>query len=205
MSTNNVMTQKQITPAEALERLKEGNERFTRNMSINRDYLEQVKLTSGGQNPFAAILGCIDSRAPAEIIFDQGIGDIFNVRIAGNILNDDILGSLEFATKVAGAKLVVVLGHTSCGAVKGAIDKAELGKLTGLVKKLDPAVQIASEQLEDSASDAEKVDFVAEKNVEIVAKELIEQSQVLAELTSSGDIKIVGAVYDVKTGQVRFK
>jgi len=192
------------TPIEALNRLMEGNSRFVQNMSINRDYLGQVKATSGGQNPFAAILGCIDSRAPAEIIFDQGIGDIFNVRIAGNILNEDIIGSLEFATRIAGAQLIVVLGHTSCGAVKGALEKAELGYLTGLVRKLDPAVKDVSEHHHD-ASPEDQIDLVAEKNVEIVCEELLERSEVLSQLNESGKIKIVGAVYDVKTGKVRFK
>lgn len=192
------------TPDDALELLKEGNTRFTNNVSRNQDYLEQVKLTAGGQKPFAAILGCIDSRAPAEIIFDRGIGDIFNVRIAGNIVNDDIIGSLEFATKLAGSKLIVVLGHTSCGAVKGALGKAELGKLTGLVQKLDPAVQLASSEAE-GASEDEMVDLVADKNVELMTKELTSQSPVLAELVDSGEIKIVGAVYDVGTGKVDFK
>lgn len=193
-----------ITHIKALNRLKEGNERFTNNTSIHQDYLSQVKATSGGQNPFAAILGCIDSRVPAEIIFDQGIGDIFNVRIAGNILNDDIIGSLEFATQIAGAQLIVVLGHTSCGAVKGALEKAELGHLTGLVQKLHPAVEAVLKQ--NGAADLNsQIDLVVDKNVELVTKELIKRSEVLASLVDSGKISIVGAIYDVRTGEVKFK
>jgi len=205
MEIADIVTPEIITPTEALNRLEVGNGRFIQNMSVNRNYLEQVKLTSAGQNPFAAILGCIDSRAPAEIIFDQGIGDIFNVRIAGNILNDDIIGSLEFATQIAGAKLIVVLGHTSCGAVKGALDNAKLGHLTGLVKKLEPAVNEVHNHHHNNISASEKVNLVAEKNVELVSKELLKRSHVLKGLFETEDINIIGAIYDVETGKVRFK
>ena len=204
METKDIISTETITPLEALGKLRNGNNRFIQNLSINRDYLEQVKVTAGGQKPFAAVLGCIDSRAPAEIIFDMGIGDIFNVRIAGNILNEDILGSLEFATRIAGAKLVVILGHTSCGAVKGALDKAKLGHLTGLVQKLEAAVTQVNSQFDDRPA-SDKIDLIAERNVEMVCEELLNRSEVLAELNTAGAIKIVGAIYDVNTGKVRFK
>ena len=183
--------------------LKEGNERFLANQQKGHDYHEQIKQTAGGQKPFAAVLGCIDSRVPAEIVFDQGIGDIFNVRIAGNFINDDILGSLEFACKVAGSKVIVVLGHTSCGAVKGACDHVELGKLTGMLANITPAVNsISGHDDNRSSSNPEFVQAVADSNVHMNVKAITERSDVLREMHENGEIAIVGAMYDVSSGKV---
>ena len=162
-------SQSDMTPSQAIGMLKEGNTRFTRSAPVSRDYQSQVADTAGGQYPFAAVVSCIDSRIPTEIIFDQGIGDIFNARIAGNFVNEDILGSLEFACKVAGAKAIVVMGHTSCGAIKGACDKAELGNLTQMLEKIMPAVDAVetAEGTDRSSANAAFVDAVAAKNVEL--------------------------------------
>lgn len=188
-----------------INQLIEGNDRFLANQQKGHDYHEQIKATAGGQQPFAAVLGCIDSRVPAEIVFDQGIGDIFNVRIAGNFVNDDILGSLEFACKVAGSKVIVVLGHTSCGAVKGACDHVELGKLTGMLDNLSPAVNSISGYDEDrSSGNAPFVQAVAESNVGLTVKAITDRSDVLREMHANGEISIVGAMYDVSSGKVTF-
>lgn len=198
--------QKQITPKEALELLKNGNKRFLNKTMIDHDYHYQVQETSKGQFPFAAILSCIDSRVPTEIIFDKSIGDLFNIRVAGNIVNKDILGSIEFACKLSGAKLLVVLGHSECGAVKGACDNAELGHLTLLLNKLKPAIAIQKNDgtADTSSANKEFVNGVAIKNVELVIKEIKERSPIIKELEQNNKINIVGAMYYVETGEVKF-
>ena len=187
--------------------LKQGNIRFVENQKLNRNLQQQVEETSEGQFPFATVLSCIDSRIPVETIFDQGIGDLFSVRIAGNFINDDILGSMEFACKLAGSKVLVVLGHTACGAVKGACDGAELGKLTGMLDKIKPAVKAVSNPVEASKRTSANLDFVNEvavKNVSFSIDDIRSGSEVLAEMESNGEIQIVGAMYDVATGKVAF-
>lgn len=199
-------TQSAITPANALELLRRGNDRFMQDQAINRDFSRQVGQTATGQYPFACILSCIDSRIPTEIIFDQGIGDIFNARIAGNFVNADILGSMEFACKLAHSKLIVVMGHTSCGGVKGACDQARLGNLTQMVEKIYPAVEATNTAPgEDrSSKNIEFVNRVAEKNVELTIERIKKDSPVLMEMYESGEIDIIGAMYDVGTGKVTF-
>ena len=200
-------TQATMTPQKSLEYLKEGNLRFQNNLKANRNLLEQVNDTSDGQFPFATILSCIDSRVSAELVFDQGLGDIFSVRIAGNFVNSDILGSMEFASKLAGTKLIVVLGHTSCGAVKGACDDAKLGNLTGMLAKIKPAVKAVTEPQDTSlrnSSNSDFVDTVSAKNVELTIERILEESDVLAEMQNNGEIMIVGAMYDINTGAVNF-
>mgnify|MGYP002637342787 CR=1 FL=1 len=200
-------TQATMTPQKSLDYLKEGNIRFQNNLKANRNLLEQVNDTSEGQFPFATILSCIDSRVSAELVFDQGLGDIFSVRIAGNFINTDILGSMEFACKLAGTKLIVVLGHTACGAVKGACDDAKLGNLTSMLSKIKPAVESVVEPKDASlrnSSNPEFVDNVASKNVLIAIDNIMKDSPVLAEMANNGDIKIVGAMYDINTGAVDF-
>ena len=198
-------SQSSITPQIALDLLIDGNKRFVSGDVLKRDHSRQVKETSNGQFPFGVVLECIDSRVPAEIIFDQGIGDIFTIRIAGNFANGDILGSLEFACKVAGSKAIIVLGHTACGAVKGACDHVELGNLTGMLGKIQPAVDaIAEDGTERSSKNAEFVQKVADKNVELTVADILAKSDVLREMNDAGDIKIVGAMYDISTGKVRF-
>ncbi len=200
-------TQSTMTPEKSLQYLKEGNQRFQNNLKANRNLLEQVNDTSDGQFPFATILSCIDSRVSAELVFDQGLGDIFSVRIAGNFVNEDILGSMEFACKLAGTKLIVVLGHTSCGAVKGACDKAKMGNLTKLIEKITPAVNAVTEpknvELRNS-SNLEFVDSVAVKNVQLTIDRIHEESPILSEMEKSGEIMIIGAMYDINTGEVTF-
>ena len=194
-----------ITPLAAIELLKKGNERFVNNLKINRNLLQQVNETSDGQHPFAVILSCIDSRTSAELIFDQGLGDVFSVRIAGNIQNPDILGSIEFGCKVAGAKIVVVLGHTKCGAVKGACDQVKMGNLTTLLEKLQPAVDgEKSTTSERNASNSEFVEKVASLNVKITQKQILKNSPILKEMIEKGEIALVGGMYDVETGIVDF-
>ena len=200
-------TQATMTPELSLDYLKEGNIRFQNNLRANRNLLEQVNDTREGQFPFATILSCIDSRVSAELVFDQGLGDIFSVRIAGNFVNQDILGSMEFACKLAGTKLIVVLGHTACGAVKGACDDAKLGNLTGMLAKIKPAVAAVSEPQDASlrnSSNSEFVDNVSAKNVQLTIDRIIEESEVLAEMQNNGEIKIIGAMYNIKTGGVTF-
>ena len=200
-------TQATMTPQKSLDYLKEGNFRFQNNLKANRNLLEQVNDTSEGQFPFATILSCIDSRVSAELVFDQGLGDIFSVRIAGNFVNTDILGSMEFACKLAGTKLIVVLGHTACGAVKGACDDAKLGNLTSMLSKIKPAVEAVAEPKDASlrnSSNPEFVDNVASKNVLLAIDNIMKDSPVLAEMANNGDIKIVGAMYDINTGAVDF-
>jgi carbonic anhydrase len=200
-------TQATITPQKSLKFLKEGNLRFQNNLKANRNLLEQVNDTSDGQFPFATILSCIDSRVSAELVFDQGLGDIFSVRIAGNFVNEDILGSMEFACKLAGTKLIVVLGHTSCGAVKGACDNAKMGNLTKLLEKITPAVNAVTEPKEISlrnSKNLEFVDTVSEKNVLLTIERIHNESPILSEMEKSGEIKILGGMYDVNTGTVNF-
>ncbi|MFI0428735.1 carbonic anhydrase family protein [Mariniflexile sp. HMF6888] len=200
-------TQATMTPQKALQYLKEGNQRFQNNLKANRNLLEQVNDTSEGQFPFATILSCIDSRVSAELVFDQGLGDIFSVRIAGNFVNEDILGSMEFACKLAGTKLLVVLGHTSCGAVKGACDDAKLGNLTTMLGKIKPAVESVTEPTDKSLRNSKNLDFVdrvAEKNVSIAIENIRKQSPILKEMEDNNEIDIVGAMYDINTGEVTF-
>ena len=205
MKAHNKETQTQMTPRKALQFLKEGNDRFINNLKAHRDLLEQVNETRDGQWPFATILSCIDSRTSAELIFDQGLGDIFSVRIAGNIVNTDILGSMEFACKVAGSKLIVVLGHSKCGAVKGACDHVKLGNLTELLSKIQPAVYEESTITEDrSSSNSAFVENVSEINVKRNVKNIIERSFVLEQMVENGEIGIVGAMHDIETGLVTF-
>ena len=205
MKAHTKETQNTMTPDKALQFLKEGNERFQNNLKANRNLLQQVNDTRDGQFPFAVILSCIDSRVSAELVFDQGLGDIFSVRIAGNFINDDILGSMEFGCKVAGSKLIVVLGHTSCGAVKGACDHVELGNLTGMLKKIQPAVNSVKGDYSDrSSANADFVQEVAVNNVNLTVDAITERSEVLKEMVDNNEIKIVGAMYDVATGKVDF-
>ncbi len=190
-----------ITPSEAIEILRRGNERFQNNLKANRNLLQQVNETSDGQHPFAVILSCIDSRTSAELVFDQGLGDIFSIRIAGNVLNDDILGSMEFACRVAGAKAIVVLGHTRCGAVKGACDSVELGHLTGLLHKIGDAVAMETETRTDrTAANPAFVERVAALNVALVQRQIVERSALLAGMLERGEIAMAGGIYDVETG-----
>jgi carbonic anhydrase len=205
MKTLTKEMQSLISPSMALELLKDGNKRFVNNLKINRNLLQQANDTSDGQHPFAVILSCIDSRTSAELIFDQGLGDIFSVRIAGNIVNEDILGSMEFGCKVAGAKIIVVLGHTKCGAVKGACDNVELGNLTGLISKIKPAVDQEMSTIENrNSSNGVFVENVAELNVGLSVKNILVKSPIIAEMVKNGDIGIVGGVHDIATGEVKF-
>ena len=207
MKAHTKETQATMTPEKSLTFLKEGNERFQNNLKANRNLLEQVNDTGEGQFPFATILSCIDSRVSAELVFDQGLGDIFSVRIAGNFVNEDILGSMEFGCKLAGTKLIVVLGHTSCGAIKGACDHARLGNLTALINKIEPAVEAVTEPADESIRNSKNLEFVdkvAAKNVELTIENIRKQSPVLAEMEENGEIKIVGAMYDIASGAVEF-
>jgi carbonic anhydrase len=197
--------QAQLTPTRAIELLKEGNKRFVNNLKINRNLLQQVNETSDGQHPFAFILSCIDSRTSAELTFDQGLGDIFSCRIAGNILNEDILGSMEFACKVAGSKVVVVLGHTKCGAIKGACDNVKLGNLSTLLKKVTPAIEAeVSTKQNRTASNSEFVENVSALNVRQTLKQIPAKSPIVAELIEKGEIALIGGMYNVETGVVEF-
>ena len=205
MKTLTKEMQSAITPSVALEILKDGNKRFVSNLKINRNLLQQANETSDGQHPFAVILSCIDSRTSAELIFDQGLGDVFSVRIAGNIVNEDILGSMEFGCKVAGAKIIVVLGHTKCGAVKGACDNVALGNLTGLIAKIKPAVDQESVTAENrNSSNGVFVENVAELNVSLSVKNILLKSPIIADMVKNGDIGIVGGIHDIATGEVNF-
>ena len=205
MRTHTKETQNGVTPDMALAFLREGNERFMQNLKANRNLLQQVNETAAGQFPFAAILSCMDSRTSAELIFDQGLGDIFSVRVAGNVLNEDILGSMEYACGVAGSKLVVVLGHTNCGAIVGACNQVELGNLTSLLHKVKPALHKETRTTNDrNGSNPDFVKNVTELNVELTLDRIRLESPLLAGLEAAGQIKIVGALYDVETGQVNF-
>jgi carbonic anhydrase len=193
-----------MTPEQIIEVMKEGNERFRRGERKDRNYLREQQASAVGQYPAAVLLSCIDSRAPAEVIMDLGIGDTFNCRVAGNIANEDILGSMEFACKLAGAKVVLVMGHTACGAIKGAIGNAELGNLTGLLTKIQPAVGATTYTGERSASNYSFVDAVARTNVEQTLAGIRKNSPVLAELETKGTIKMTGAIYDLESGALEF-
>lgn len=189
-----------MTPEKALELLKAGNRRFVEGKGLSRNLLEQMKGTSSGQYPFAIVLGCIDSRVPPELIFDLGIGDIFCVRIAGNLVNKDILGSMEFATKVVGSKHILVLGHTNCGAIQGAMDQIELGNLTGLLHKIQPAVAAAKEKQGEDTT----LNNIASENVLLTIHEIKSHSQTIRNLVNEGKLAISGAMYDVVSGDVTF-
>lgn len=205
MRTHSKETQQNLTPDGALLILKEGNDRFINNLKANRNLLQQVNETSDGQFPFATILSCIDSRTSAELIFDQGLGDIFSIRIAGNILNEDILGSMEFATKVVGTKIIVVLGHTKCGAIIGACNHVEMGNLTTLLKKVQPAIDKESATTDNrTGSNFQFVQNVTALNVQLTIDRIRQESPIIAELEREGKIKIVGGMYDVETGKVDF-
>ena len=205
MKTLTKEMQSAITPALAFEILKDGNKRFVSNLKVNRNLLQQANETSDGQHPFAVILSCIDSRTSAELIFDQGLGDVFSVRIAGNIINEDILGSMEFGCKVAGAKIIAVLGHTKCGAIKGACDNVALGNLTNLISKIKPAVeQEMTTTGNRNSSNSIFVENVAELNVSLSVKNILLKSPIIADMVKNGDIGIVGGIHDIATGEVKF-
>jgi len=193
-----------MTADQILAKWKEGNLRFREGRKIERDFLAEQKATAAGQFPAGVLLSCIDSRAPAEILFNLGMGDVFNARIAGNVENPDILGSMEFTTKLAGAKVILVMGHSACGAVAGAIANAKLGNLTQLLAKIHPAVAATKYTGDRSASNAEFVDAVARKNVELTMGRIRQHSKVIAQLEHDGAVKIAGAFYDLKTGGVEF-
>ena len=205
MKTLTKEMQTAITPLMALELLKDGNKRFVNNLKVNRNLLQQANETSDGQHPFAVILSCIDSRTSAELIFDQGLGDVFSVRIAGNIINEDILGSMEFGCKVAGSKIIVVLGHSKCGAVKGACDHVEMGNLTALLSKIRPAVDDEETITQNrNSSNAEFVEKVSIINVKRTVKSILQRSPILKEMIENGEIGIVGGTHDLTTGQVTY-
>ena len=205
MKTITKEMQTAITPAFALNLLKEGNKRFVNNLKINRNHLQQANETSDGQHPFAVILSCIDSRTSAELIFDKGLGDVFSVRIAGNIINEDILGSMEFGCKVAGAKIIVVLGHTKCGAIKGACDNVELGNLTSLISKIKPAVDLENSTTKNrDSSNSIFVENVAELNVALSVKTILLKSAIISEMVKNNEIGIIGGLHDITTGEVKF-
>jgi carbonic anhydrase len=198
-------SQTAMTPQQALAELKSGNARFVAGKSLHRDFPSQVKATASGQYPFAVVLSCLDSRQPIEIVLDQGVGDIFSARVAGNVLDDDILGSMEFACKVSGAKLIAVLGHSNCGAIKGAVDDVQLGNLTGLLTKIKPAIDAVPADVQPrTTKNYAFVDQVSEENVKLVMKEIRERSPILREMLDQGEIGLVGGMYDLKTGKVQF-
>lgn len=205
MKTHTKESQAQITARTALEYLQEGNDRFVKNLKANRNLLQQANETVEGQWPFATILSCIDSRTSAELIFDQGLGDIFSIRIAGNVINTDILGSMEFACKIAGSKLIVVLGHSKCGAVKGACDHVEMGNLTELLSKIQPAVyQEKTTKTDRSSKNGPFVENVSAINVKRNVKSIVERSFILEQMVENGQIGVIGAMHDIETGKVTF-
>lgn len=205
MRTHTKHTQSETTAEDALQYLREGNYRFVNSLKSNRDLLQQVNETRDGQFPFAAILSCIDSRTSSELIFDQGLGDVFSIRIAGTVMNADILGSLEFACKIAGSKLIVVLGHSKCGAIQGACDDVRLGNLSTLLDKIQPSVHHEKSVTENRTSqNAEFVERVMDIQVRRTVTEILEQSRVLREMIDNGEIGLIGAVYDIDSGEVEF-
>ena len=205
MRTHTQETQNQLTPETAITILQEGNARFINNLKANRNLLQQVNETAAGQFPFAAILSCIDSRTSAELIFDQGLGDIFSIRIAGNILNEDILGSMEYACKIGGSKLVVVLGHTNCGAITGACNHVEIGNITSLLNKVKPAIEQETQTSANrTGANAAFVKNVTINNVHLAVAGTRKASPILAEMEKQGEIRIIGGLYDVETGKVEF-
>lgn len=194
-----------LTPQMAIDVLRKGNDRFVNNLKANRNLLQQVNETSEGQHPLAIVLSCIDSRTSAELIFDQGLGDVFSCRVAGNVLNEDILGSMEFASKVVGVKAIVVLGHSKCGAIKGACDGVRLGNLTALLRKIDDAIAMETETVGDRTSaNAEFVERVAEQNVLLVKQQIVERSPLIDEMIRAEQLALIGGMYDVDTGAVDF-
>jgi carbonic anhydrase len=198
-------SQAAMTPQQALQELRDGNARFVAGNPLHRNFPAQVKATASGQYPFAVVLSCLDSRQPIEIVFDQGIGDIFSARVAGNVLNDDILGSMEFACKVSGAKLIAVVGHSNCGAIKGAVDDVELGNLTGLLAKIKPAMDAVPADIQPRTSkNYAFVNAVAEANVRLVMQEIRKRSPILREMLDKGEIGLVGGMYNLSTGKVQF-
>jgi carbonic anhydrase len=207
MYTHTQQSQSEMTPDLSLQYLKEGNKRFQDNVRLSRNLNQQVKQTAEGQFPYATVLSCIDSRVSSELIFDQSMGDLFSVRIAGNFINEDILGSMEFACKLAGTKLLVVLGHTSCGAIKGACDHVRLGNLTALINKIEPAVAAVLEPNDESLRNSKNIEFVnnvAEMNVNMSIENIRNQSPVLAEMEKNHEIKIIGGMYDISNGKITF-
>lgn len=205
MKTLNKISQTSLSPADALNLLRKGNERFVDNLQLHRNLLEQVNDTRDGQWPMAAIVSCMDSRTSAELIFDQGLGDIFSIRLAGAVISDNVLGSLEYACKVAGSKFIVVLGHSKCGAIKGACDKVEMGNLTGLLNKITPSVYAESTIRDNrTSSNPAFVDAVTHIHTERSVQAIMEQSQILRTMILNGEIGIIGALYDVETGVVNF-
>lgn len=202
MRTQTKQIQNSLTPNDAYTILVNGNKRFTQNLKVQRNLQDQVIETSKGQYPFAVILSCIDSRVPTELVFDQGIGDIFSVRVAGNIVNEDVLGSMEYACKVAGSKIIVVMGHTKCGAVTAACNHVELGNITPLLEKIQPAVKAVEANISEMNNDT--IEQVSVLNVELSIARIRKESQILADLEHEGTIRIVGAIYNVSTGKVDF-
>lgn len=202
--TQTKQTRKKMSPQDCLQMLKDGNKRFVTGTAFKRDYTQQAVETAEEQYPYAIVLGCIDSRSPSEIIFDQGIGDIFNARIAGNIVNEDILASMEFATKVTGAKLIIVVGHTNCGAIKGACDDVHLGNLTALLAKIKPAVDAVSYSGDRSSKNYDFVEMVSKENVLLAMKEIKAGSSILKDMVDTGKVLLIGAMYDLDTGIVTF-
>ncbi|UGU17813.1 carbonic anhydrase [Sinomicrobium kalidii] len=205
MKAHTAETQATVTPAKALQFLKEGNQRFVKNLRANRDLLEQVNATQDGQFPFAVILSCIDSRTSAELIFDQGLGDIFSARVAGNIINEDILGSMEYSCKVAGSKLIVVLGHSKCGAVTSACKGVKMGNITALLSKMQDSIDsVSNEKNGVDPSSPEFVEAVSHHNVVHTMNEILKRSPVLKEMFDAGEIGVAGGYYDVVSGEVEF-
>jgi carbonic anhydrase len=205
MRTHTKNSQQTTTPREALEFLREGNFRFINNLKGNQNLLQQINETRDGQYPFATVLSCIDSRTSAELIFDQGLGDIFSIRIAGNVINEDILGSMEFACNISGSKLIVVLGHTNCGAIRGACDHLQMGNLSTLLNKIQPSVYYERTVTENRTSEnREFVEKVSRIQVKRSVESIIEQSVILREMIEKGEVGLIGAIYDVKTGVVEF-
>ena len=207
MKAHTKETQAAMTPELSLQALKDGNQRFINTTQVVRDLNAQVDATSNGQYPFATVLHCIDSRVSAEHVFDQGIGDLFSIRIAGNFVNEDILGSMEFACKLAGTKVLVVLGHTACGAVKGACDHARMGNLTALINKIEPAVDAVELPEDESMRNSSNISFVntvAAKNVEMTLNDIRDKSEILKEMEANGDLIIIGGMYDISNGKVTF-
>jgi carbonic anhydrase len=204
--TFNAAKQDAMTPDKAVEKLKAGNQRFVEGASHNRDLNAQAQKTAAGQYPFAVVLSCLDSRSAPEIIFDQGVGDLFVARVAGNVINDDMLGSFEFATQVAGAKLIVVMGHSACGAVMGACDGVELGHLTGLLAKISPAVDATpvADGAERNSANAEFVEAVTIANAKMQAADILSRSSIIKAAVDAGEVKIVPAMHNLETGEVEF-
>lgn len=203
MKTHTKEFQENLTPSQAFDVLIEGNKRFVNNLKINRNLLQQVNETANGQHPFAVVLSCMDSRTSVELIFDQGLGDIFSLRVAGNVVNDDILGSMEYACSVVRSKLIVVLGHTRCGAIKGACDHVEMGNLTGLLDKIKPAIERARTN-DGAAQSADYVEQVAQVNVLHSMEEILQRSAIIRAMYEDGKIGLVGGVYSVENGNVAF-